>query len=60
MTGMTIWSGRCGGSRRDLAIRALSFNVKTLLFLVALETAHREQLDLMIFFVFFYIVIPIL
>ena len=50
MTGMTIWSGRCWGSCCDLAIRALSFNVKTPLFLVALETTHREQLDLMIFF----------
>jgi len=43
MTDMTNWSARCGGSHRDLAIRALSFNVKTPLFLVALEIAHREQ-----------------
>jgi hypothetical protein len=49
MTGMTNWSARCGASRRDLAIRALSFNVKTPLFLIVLEIAHREQLDLMIF-----------
>jgi hypothetical protein len=50
MTGMTNWSGRCGGSRRDLAIRALFFNVKTPLSLIALETAHLEQLDFMNFF----------